>query len=180
MTMTEKMVEEGIRAFLEANQRELQKFLQELNKEKNTQKVVPMGEVERILKGIEPEEELQIAEKEKDRVRTSDNQKRIHMFLREMGIPCSMKGFNYLVEAIQLGQEDEEQMEYITKSIYPEVARKFKTATNLVESCIRHAIEAAWKIDDNESLKGVFKTYPGKKPTNSEFIAVVLDILKFN
>ena len=69
----------------------------------------------------------------------------------------------------------------ITKELYPNVAKKYKTTGAKVERSIRHAIEVAWtrgKLDVNNSMFGNTISVNKGKPTNSEFIAMIADKLR--
>lgn len=72
-------------------------------------------------------------------------------------------------------------LNYITKLLYPTIAKKYKTTSSSVERAIRHAIEVAWsrgKMDVIQELFG-YTIHAGKgKPTNSEFIALIADKLR--
>lgn len=72
-------------------------------------------------------------------------------------------------------------LNYITKLLYPTIAKKYKTTSSSVERAIRHAIEVAWsrgKMDAIQELFG-YTIHAGKgKPTNSEFIALIADKLR--
>lgn len=77
--------------------------------------------------------------------------------------------------------EDPNMLNYITKLLYPTIAKKYKTTSSSVERAIRHAIEVAWsrgKMDVIQELFG-YTIHAGKgKPTNSEFIALIADKLR--
>lgn len=98
--------------------------------------------------------------------------------IREIGIPAHIKGYQYIREGIMMSVKDPEILNYITKYLYPTIAKKYHTTTSSVERAIRHAIEVAWdrgKLDFMESLFG-YNLNSGKgKPTNSEFIALIAD-----
>ena len=69
----------------------------------------------------------------------------------------------------------------ITKMLYPTVAKKFNTSASRVERAIRHAIEVAWTRGDTEVLNRIFGFTINQskgKPTNSEFIAMISDIIR--
>ena len=69
----------------------------------------------------------------------------------------------------------------ITKSLYPEIAKKFGTTPSRVERAIRHAIEVAWgrgEVDLMENIFGYTVSAAKGKPTNSEFIAMIADKLR--
>lgn len=98
--------------------------------------------------------------------------------IRSIGIPAHIKGYQYIREGIILSIKDPESLNYITKYLYPAIAKKYHTTTSSVERAIRHAIEVAWnrgKLDTMEELFG-YSVNSGKgKPTNSEFIALIAD-----
>ena len=98
--------------------------------------------------------------------------------MRNIGIPAHIKGYQYIREGIIMAIKDPDILNYITKFLYPAIAKKYKTTTSSVERAIRHAIEVAWnrgKLDEMESLFG-YSVNSGKgKPTNSEFIALIAD-----
>ncbi len=101
--------------------------------------------------------------------------------LHTLGIPAHIKGFAYLRCAIGMVIVDPDMINYVTKSLYPSVAKQFGTATSRVERAIRHAIEVAWDRGDVETLNRYFGYTISRqrgKPTNSEFIAMISDKLR--
>lgn len=101
--------------------------------------------------------------------------------IREIGIPAHIKGYQYIREAIMLTVNDMNLLNYITKLLYPTIAKKYKTTSSSVERAIRHAIEVAWnkgQIDVLEELFGYTISAGKGKPTNSEFIALIADKLR--
>jgi len=101
--------------------------------------------------------------------------------LHNLGIPAHIKGFVYLRSAITMTVEDPELINYVTKLLYPKVAREFSTTTSRVERAIRHAIEVAWDRGELETLNAYFGYTISRqrgKPTNSEFIAMISDKLR--
>ena len=100
--------------------------------------------------------------------------------IHEIGVPAHIKGYQYLREAIMLTIKDMEMINAVTKVLYPEVAKHFKTTPSRVERAIRHAIEVAWDRGDIEVLQKFFGYTVSNikgKPTNSEFIAMIADSL---
>jgi two-component system response regulator (stage 0 sporulation protein A) len=72
-------------------------------------------------------------------------------------------------------------LNYITKLLYPSIAKKYKTTSSSVERAIRHAIEVAWsrgQIDVINDMFGYTISAGKGKPTNSEFIALIADKLR--
>ena len=107
------------------------------------------------------------------------SQIRIERLLSRIGIPSHLKGYQYLKTALAICMEDMEELDGITKKLYPAVARKHKTTGETVEHAVRHAIESAWKLGNQKEQKSLFGycQSEGKRPTNSEFIARMADFL---
>lgn len=106
----------------------------------------------------------------------------ISKIIHEVGVPAHIKGYKFLREAIILVLKDSNNLEQITKVLYPKIARRYRTTTSRVERAIRHAIEIAWEKGNNEFISEIFGNtiYDSrKKPTNSEFIAIVSDKIKY-
>ncbi len=112
---------------------------------------------------------------------TCNLETRVTNMLHEIGVPAHIRGYNYMREAIIMAINDMDILNYITKELYPSIAKKCNTTPSRVERAIRHAIEVAWnrgKIDAIDSLFGyTINTHKGK-PTNSEFIALIADQLR--
>ena len=74
-----------------------------------------------------------------------------------------------------------DMLNYITKRLYPEIAKKYQTTSSRVERAIRHAIEVAWGRGDQKTVENIFGytiSAAKGKPTNSEFIALVSDTIR--
>ena len=98
--------------------------------------------------------------------------------MHKIGIPAHVKGYQYIREAILLVVEDVSLLGAVTKELYPDIAKKFDTASSRVERGIRHAIELAWERGHTDTLKQIFgysMNVARQKPTNSEFIALLAD-----
>lgn len=98
--------------------------------------------------------------------------------LKELGIPLSLKGHQYLKDAISICAENDFEIPKITKVLYPEISKKRNTAPNCVERGIRHAIETTWERGNLEKIDSMFSytvSADKGKPTNHEFIAVLLE-----
>lgn len=71
------------------------------------------------------------------------NREKIEDYLIEKQIKPSVKGFDYLVVAIQLMNSDISYKRAITKRLYPDVAKEFNDTPSVVERAIRHAIDSS-------------------------------------
>jgi len=101
--------------------------------------------------------------------------------LHEIGVPAHIRGYHYMREAIIMAVEDIDVLNYITKELYPTIAKKSNTTPSRVERAIRHAIEVAWsrgKVDVIDQMFGYTINNHKGKPTNSEFIALIADRLR--
>jgi len=98
--------------------------------------------------------------------------------MHQIGIPAHVKGYQYIREAILMVVADVSLLGAVTKELYPDIAKKYDTASSRVERGIRHAIELAWERGHSDTLKQIFGyslNIDRQKPTNSEFIALLAD-----
>ena len=98
--------------------------------------------------------------------------------MRRIGVPAHIKGYQYIRTAIIMAVHDIAVLNYITKLLYPTIAKEYNTTASSVERAIRHAIEVAWNRGDAEVLQEIFGytiNVNRGKPTNSEFIAQIAD-----
>ncbi len=103
--------------------------------------------------------------------------------IHEIGVPAHIKGYQYLRDGIIMVVNNIEVINQITKQLYPDLAKKYKTTPSRVERAIRHAIEVAWnrgQIETVESIFGYTVNSNKGKPTNSEFIAMIADKLRLD
>ncbi|MFQ6805773.1 MAG: sporulation initiation factor Spo0A C-terminal domain-containing protein [Lachnospiraceae bacterium] len=57
-----------------------------------------------------------------------------------LGIHGTYKGYRYLVFALELALSDENQLLYVTKNLYPSVARRYHTTPSRVDRDLRTVI----------------------------------------
>lgn len=134
---------------------------------------------EAVESGEAPEQEKLAATEES--LFSGDLERDVTNILLEIGIPAHIKGYQYIREGIIMSFYDRNMLHYITKYLYPSIAKKYKTTSTSVERTIRHAIEVAWRRGNIEVLEEVFgNTINAEKgkPTNSEFMALLTDRLR--
>ncbi len=138
-------------------------------------------------KGITLEDLLGGLSEETDSKTKVDDEKTIEQrvtdILKELGIPAHIKGYAYVRCAIIYALKDSKKIRGVTKVLYPAVAKKFGTTGSRVERAIRHAIEVACDRGGVENFTRIFgyTINPERgKPTNSEFIATVVDYININ
>lgn len=106
---------------------------------------------------------------------------RVTNLIHDVGVPAHIKGYQYLREAIILAVENADIINAVTKTLYPMLAKNFKTTPSRVERAIRHAIEVSWnrgQIEVHDKIFGYTVNSNKGKPTNSEFIAMLADLLR--
>ena len=86
---------------------------------------------------------------------------KIEKLLLEKDFKPNLKGFDYIVEAIELIQQDKTYLRAITTRLYPTIAHNNNDKILRVERAIRHSIQCA-KIGN----------------TNAEFLARTIIELK--
>ena len=96
--------------------------------------------------------------------------------LKKVGMPPHLKGYSYVLKAIQLCLSDSSYLDAVTYRLYPDIAKEFGTTPSRVERAIRHAVEVVFDRGNSDYIFEVFgntmSTKKGKL-TNSEFIATI-------
>lgn len=103
--------------------------------------------------------------------------------LKEVGIPANLKGYEYLKIAIDLLLKDPDQINHITKEVYPEISRLVggDVTPSRVERAIRHSIERAFDQLGAEAIHEFFGFTPNNysgKLSNSEFMAGLAEMVR--
>lgn len=108
-------------------------------------------------------------------------ERRVTEVIHDIGVPAHIKGYQYLRCAIMMVVENPSIINMVTKALYPDVAKEYKSTASRVERAIRHAVEVAWERGNLETLQKYFgytvSAHKGK-PTNGEFIALIADKLR--
>lgn len=102
----------------------------------------------------------------------------ISVLLSRMGISASIKGYHFIRRAVMMAVEDQDVLVGITKGLYPDIAKMYKTTASKVERAIRHAIESAWKKNGPQVYFEVAGYLPAEKPTNGQFIAALSEFFR--
>lgn len=111
--------------------------------------------------------------------KTIENQ--ISKIMLDIGVPAHLKGYRYLRSAVMLAIKDMRVVGSVTKLLYPEIAKQYGTTDRKVERAIRNAIEISWERGSVSYFEELFG-YSGKdgreRPTNSEYIASIADLVQ--
>ena len=100
--------------------------------------------------------------------------------LRRIGMPCDQKGYLYAREAIALWALAPNSTVMITKSIYPEIAKRHGTTAFCVERAIRGAVDKAWKSCSTYTRLRYFGSRLAtrdKRPSNADFIGALANYI---
>lgn len=100
--------------------------------------------------------------------------------LLELGMPDTLLGYRYCVKAIEFIYTTGGDV-YVTKEVYPHVARVCDTTVYRVERAVRYAIECAIMRCEPNIYTKIFSNSisPDKgKPTNMEFMCRVANYIK--
>jgi len=98
-----------------------------------------------------------------------------------IGVSANLQGYQYLKDAIMMTIENPKCVNRVTKLLYPKIAEKMETTPCRVERGIRHALENAYtkgKLVNLNKILGVDAFSEKEKPTNTEFVALVADVIK--
>ncbi len=87
----------------------------------------------------------------------------------DFGIPPSVRGYQYLREALLMLAKDSNNLLGVSKIMYPEIARKYNTTPQRVERAIRHATEISWQGLGINKLKSFFPNR-FEIPSNRDFL----------
>ena len=107
---------------------------------------------------------------------TSEDERNVDFYIRlsivyllcNMGINHNYYGFKYLYLAILMTLDSKEEKLFITKEIYPDIARYCKVSGYSVERNMRYAIEKAIFESGKKNTEIPLKNY-----SNSKFIMVL-------
>lgn len=97
--------------------------------------------------------------------------------LYRLGLTANYRGFFYITYAVALCIEKEERLLLVTKWLYPEVAKKYRTNWKAVERCIRTGSGVMWS--ENRSLLEEITGRPlDGKPKAAQLLAILTTEVK--
>ncbi|MCL1998134.1 MAG: response regulator [Turicibacter sp.] len=105
----------------------------------------------------------------------------VQNILDSLSLSHSLMGYRYIRSAVRIGIEEPATLDGITKSMYPKVAKKYKSTPSRVERAIRHSIQSIWTRELGPAKFAELMGFPydEEKPTNSHFIASIVGRYKF-
>lgn len=103
--------------------------------------------------------------------------------LRRICVPENDLGFKYIKESIIMLLENPDLIFNMTKELYPAVAKICGSSSIRVERSTRYAVEIAMSrapVEELDTIIGVGYSALKGKPTNSEFLALVANYIRYN
>ena len=100
--------------------------------------------------------------------------------LDQIGVKHSLKGYGYIISAVEKCLENRSKLINVIKGLYTEIAEENGDTVCRVERSIRHAIEVTWTNGNTNAINKIFGytvSVEKGKPTNSEFIALITDFV---
>lgn len=100
--------------------------------------------------------------------------------LDQICVKHSLKGYGYIISAVEKCLENRSKLISIIKGLYTEIAEENSDTVWRVERSIRHAIEVTWTNGNTNAINKIFGytvSVEKGKPTNSEFIALITDFV---
>ena len=97
----------------------------------------------------------------------------IYDILRQLGVAADSTMFFYTAYAIHVAAQQPQKLTYITKWLYPEVARRYHTTWQAVERGIRYEICLIWK-KNSRMLSSMAGASLKERPTPKQFIAILI------
>ena len=97
----------------------------------------------------------------------------------EKCLGATYRGYRYLSYGIELCLTDEEYLLAISKQLYPEIARKYKTTVGSVERDIRTVIRVCWENGYDQLQSYSFRPLH-VRPTAGEFFDILVAYLSRN
>lgn len=93
----------------------------------------------------------------------------IYRTLMDIGLKPNLLGYSYIAYSMELAFQNPDNLRYVTKGLYVDIATKFNSTPWRVERAMRHAISNLWLNGNQQLLLHIFKN--DKKPTNSLFLS---------
>ena len=104
---------------------------------------------------------------------SEQNFSEIYRFFLLLGITPNYLGFYQAAYAVALCMKEPERLISVTKSIYPDVAKYFRTSSGRVERNIRTVARISWD-SHSKVLSDLSSESLQKQPTVSQFLSLIV------
>ena len=96
----------------------------------------------------------------------------IYELLYRLGVTANYTGFFYTAYAVQLCAEHPDRLMLVTKWVYPDVAKRYRTNWKAVERNIRTAGNVIWE-EGRSHLEQLAGRILEHKPCNAQLLAIL-------
>ena len=103
---------------------------------------------------------------------------RINEELRGLGITGNLRGFYYLVLAIEETVPNPFRIQLITKDLYVDIARYYQVTPASVERSVRTAVNICWGRGGKEKLCQLACRQLTERPSPAQFIDTLADYIR--
>ncbi len=107
------------------------------------------------------------------KLNSEQNISEIYRFFLLLGITPNYLGFYQAAYAVTLCMKEPERLISITKSLYPDVAKYFRTSTGSVERNIRTVAKISWD-SHSKALSDLSSECLQKQPTVAQFLSLIV------
>ncbi|MCH1980923.1 sporulation initiation factor Spo0A C-terminal domain-containing protein [Lawsonibacter sp. OA9] len=97
--------------------------------------------------------------------------------LLEFGVSVHTKGYVYLCQAVGMAAASPGETIWVTKEIYPAIAKRERATAAGVERAIRYAVTGIWDHGNWKLYSSITQNLAVSKPTNGQFILQVAKYL---
>ena len=108
-----------------------------------------------------------------------DRQMDIYDLLYRLGVTANYTGFFHIALGVQLCMERPERLLLVTKCLYPDIARRYRTSWKAVERNLRTIVTIAWETNPL-SICQIAGYALNTKPTVSQFLSIITNYLLHN
>ena len=113
-----------------------------------------------------------VAESEKDVPLDTDR------LLRRLGVSGKLSGFSYTVYMLEQISNNPENALLLTKRLYSDTARYFRTTTRCVERNLRTVVQVCWRQPEHDLLDHIAGRALSQPPTNTQFLDMLAAFLR--
>ena len=97
----------------------------------------------------------------------------VESLVHRLGICSIYRGYSFLIYAVELAVRNEEYLLYITKELYPDVAKHFHSTSTRIERSLRTVITTCWNEGNRTLLDRIAGYELQRKPTTGELISML-------
>ena len=100
--------------------------------------------------------------------------------LKRFNITALYQGYDYTIHAVKITLKDRDCLRFVTKQLYPEIAREYNTSWKCVERDIRTVVEIVWKNGGKEFFYEFTGEYIESRPRNAKFLELMAEYIMYS